>query len=249
MIAQEDQDEFLAAAQRMQNTTTAAVQSPAGANVGSPEYVKAETAGNVVPPAPVPAPDNKTVSTGVPVAQTSVGLKPIDNGVKTLQLIQTADMSKSPAEDQPAQPEPAAPKETVVSAAPDVNVRIGSDLPEMKAGEKIKIPVVIQGSANFRSGVIGLKFDNKQIAIRSITYGDVFGSPLATSAATPFLNQNGKMYVSLTAKDESGAKADGTLAYIEIEALASGRPRIAFDNDVLNFLTADGKNFQIRLAK
>jgi hypothetical protein len=192
------------------------------------------------------------LSPDLPAVQTSTGLKPIDNGVKTLQLNQTADTSKSPVEDQATQSapaEPAAPKETEMSAAPNVNVRIGSDLPEMKIGEKIKIPVVIQGSANFRSGVIGLKFDDKRIAVRTVSYGEVFGAPLSTTAATPFLNQNGKMYVSLTAKDDSGAKADGTLAYIEIEALASGRPKIAFDNDVLNFLTADGKNFQIRLAK
>ena len=119
----------------------------------------------------------------------------------------------------------------------------------MKVGEKIRVPVLIQGSANFRSGVIGLKFDDKRLAVRSISFGDVFGTSLANTAATPFLNQNGKMYVSLTAKDETGAKADGTLAFVEIEALAAGRPEIAFDNDVLNFLTADGKNFQINLAK
>jgi len=54
------------------------------------------------------------------------------------------------------------------------------------------------------------------------------------------------MYVSLLAKDDAGVKAGGTLAIIEIEALADGRPEIAFDRDVLNFLTADGKNFQIK---
>jgi hypothetical protein len=57
------------------------------------------------------------------------------------------------------------------------------------------------------------------------------------------------MYVSLTAKDETGAKPEGTLAFIEIESLVTGTSDIAFDSDVLNFLTADGKNFQIKLAK
>ena len=57
------------------------------------------------------------------------------------------------------------------------------------------------------------------------------------------------MYVSLSAKDETGAKADGTLAFIEIEALVDGRPEITLDRDVLNFLTIDGKNFQIHFEK
>jgi hypothetical protein len=69
------------------------------------------------------------------------------------------------------------------------------------------------------------------------------------TSATPFLNQNGKTYVSLSAKDDSGAKSEGTLAIIEIEALADGRPEIVFDRDVLNFLTTDGKNFLIRPEK
>ena len=72
----------------------------------------------------------------------------------------------------------------------------------------------------------------------------VFGS-LADRAATPFVNQDGKMYVSLTAKDDS-AKTAGTLLVIEIEALASGKPAIAFDRDVLSFLTLDGKNFLVK---
>ena len=124
-------------------------------------------------------------------------------------------------------------------------MRFGSDLPEMKAGEKIKIPILVDGSAAFRSGVVGLKFDDKRFVVRSVSFGDVFGS-LADTAATPFINQNGKMYVSLTAKDDTAAKTAGTLAIIEIEALANGRPEIAFDKDVLNFLTADGKNFMVK---
>ena len=44
----------------------------------------------------------------------------------------------------------------------------------------------------------------------------------------------------------SGALA-GTLAVIEIEVLADGVPVIAFDNDVLNFLSADGKNFAVKV--
>ena len=117
-------------------------------------------------------------------------------------------------------------------------------VPEMKAGEKLKIPVVIDGSGKFRSALMGLNFDAKKVAVRSVSFGDVFGAAMVNTSATPFINQNGKMYVSLTGKDASDPA--GVLAYVEIEALVSGRPEIAFDRDVLNFLTTDGKSFTVK---
>jgi hypothetical protein len=77
-----------------------------------------------------------------------------------------------------------------------------------------------------------------------VSYGDVFGLN-ANSAATPFLNQSGKMFVSLAGKD-SDADAKGVLAYVEIECLLAGRPEIQFDREVLSFVTADGKNLVIK---
>jgi hypothetical protein len=55
------------------------------------------------------------------------------------------------------------------------------------------------------------------------------------------------MFVSLSGKGESAVPANGILAYIEIEALTSGKPTLTFEKDVLNFLTADGKNFVVKL--
>jgi general secretion pathway protein D len=237
MIIQEDQEELLAQARRTPNSTEVKLPDrPAEA----PEYVKTETSSNTV--AARPSGDQTTVAVKASMPD---NLKPIDSSVKTLQLNQTADTTKAltNADAQPA----AEPKtEAPASSAATVQMRFGADLPEMKAGEKIKVPVLIDGSAPFRSSVIGLKFDDKRLAVRSVSFGDVFGS-LADTAATPFINQNGKMYVSLTAKDDAAAKTAGTLAVIEIEALANGKPEIAFDRDVLNFLTADGKNFLVKL--
>jgi hypothetical protein len=119
----------------------------------------------------------------------------------------------------------------------------------MKAGEKAKIPVLIQGYGTFRSAVIGLKFDDKKVAVRSVQFGDVFGPALVNTVATPFLNQNGKLYVSLTAKDGNDMNAAGTLAFVEVEALSNGILAIAFDRDVLNFLTADGKNIVVKFQE
>jgi len=247
MIVQEERDEMLAAARRIPNVTE--VQLP-DRTADTPVYVRTETAsGKETASATTTTAQTTTVTPSAPI---TTNLKPIDSSVKTLQLNQTSDIVKEPetSEVQPVSNEPVVEKsEPSSTTAPSLQVRVGSDIAEMKKGDKVKIPVIIKGSSAFRSGVIGIKFDDKRLAIRSIGYGDVFGTSLANTIATPFLNQNGKMYVSLSAKDETGATADGTLAFIEIEMLVDGRPKLSFDRDVLNFLTADGKNFQVTLEK
>ncbi len=247
MIFQEDRDEMLAAARRIPNA--AEVQLP-DRTADTPVYVRTETAGGKDVASSSTTTAQTTTAAVTPSSPVITNLKPIDNSVKTLQLNQTSDTVKQPetTEVEPVPSEPAVAK-TEPSTAPGMQIRFGSDPAEMKKGETVKVPVIIQGSSSFRSGVIGIKFDDKRMAVRSIGYGDVFGASLANTAATPFLNQNGKMYVSLSAKDETGATAEGTLAFIEIEMLVDGRPKMSFDRDVLNFLTTDGKNFQVRLEK
>jgi hypothetical protein len=156
-----------------------------------------------------------------------LNLKPIDSGVKTLQINQTADTSGSVS---PA-------------SSPTANLRFG-EIPEMKRGQKAKIVVNVDSASPFRSAVLGLLFDQSKLAVRSVKFGDAFGQNLANSNAVPFLNQGGKMFVSLSQNE--GVGSSGVLAVIEVEALADGTPAITFDKDVLNFLTADGKNFAVK---
>jgi len=259
MIVQEDRDEMLAAARRIPNP--AEVQLP-DRTADAPVYVRTntsngkETASTATANAQNATPRATTAQTTavMPATPVTTNLKPIDSSVKTLQLNQTSDTVKQPEtnESQSVSNEPTVEKaetSSTSSLALGMQIRFGSDLAEMKKGDKVKVPIIIQGSSAFRSGVIGIKFDDKRMAVRSVSFGEVFGTSLANTAATPFLNQNGKMYVSLSAKDEVGATADGTLAFIEIEMLVDGRPKLSFDRDVMNFLTADGKNFQVTLEK
>jgi hypothetical protein len=116
----------------------------------------------------------------------------------------------------------------------------------MKAGEKTIIPVMVKSSAGFRSAVLGLKFDAAKVAVRSITYGDVFGETLANTAASPFLNQGGKMFVSLSIKEGVAPGMFGILAYVEIEALADGKPALTVEKETMSVLTGDGKNFALK---
>lgn len=257
MIIEEEREEQLASARKISNSPV--VQLP-DVPVDNPTYVRNDNAKGVDA---TPATANQTTAL-VTTPSGNLNLKPIDasnvksidNSVKTLQLNQTSDTSK-PEQMDPNATATAVPAEKTepsaepkpVTAAPNVQIRFGMDIPEMKVGEKIKIPVVLQASSMFRSGVIGLKFDDKKVAVRSVGYGDVFGTTLTSTMAAPFLNQNGKMYVSLSGKDDTGAKTDGVLAFIEIEALTNGKPKIQFDRDVLNFLTTDGRSFVVSYEK
>jgi hypothetical protein len=136
----------------------------------------------------------------------------------------------------------AAPK----TVAPTADLQILPSLSEMKAGEKVKVAVMIKSATAFRSAVLGLKFDTAKVAVRSVSYGDVFGANVAQTAVTPFVNQNGKMFVSLSSAKDTAENSSGVLAYVEIEALADGKPEITFDADILNMMTADGKNFALK---
>jgi general secretion pathway protein D len=232
MLIQEEEEERIAAARRLGNN--AVVQLPD--NPAAPEYVKTESSGNPV--------QNGATSAEITAGNTgATQLKPIDAAVKTIQLNQTADTSAATVNNEvktlPAEPE------TPKAAGPSLAIRIG-ELTEMKAGDRIKVPVTIEGAGSFRSAVVGFKFDDKKLAIRSVIFGEVFGT-LANTAATPFLNQNGKLYVSLTAADGKEVNASGTIAFIEVELLTDGRAEIALDRDVLSFLTGEGKNFAIKL--
>ena len=252
MIVEEERDELLAAARRLSNAT--AVQLPD--QPVAPEYVKA-TATNALPNA---APVN-------PVNTSNPNLKPIDNGVKTLQLNQTSDTAKPsvPVDnsvktlqisekpdiinpDQPAESKSTAPQpSTEQAAASTVELRLGGELVEVKAGDRMKIPVLIQGDGTFRTATMGLRFDAQKMAVRGVSFGDVFGAGMTNTAATPFINENGKMFITLTARDEKGLIPAGTLAFVEIEALIGGKPVITFDRDLFNFQTAEGRNFIVKL--
>jgi len=230
MIVQEEIDEQLAAARRIPNV--ARVQLP-DRKIEAPAYVKSN--------APV---TNKTTAevqteTTVPKNNSNLAanLRPIDTSVKTLQITPTVDSTEKNVPIEQA---------SLKANTPIADLQILPSLSEMKTGERVKFAVMVKSATAFRSAVLGLKFDAKRIAVRSVSYGDVFGSSLAQTSTTPFLNQNGKMFVSLSSPKDTAENSSGILAYIEIEALADGKPEISFDADVLNMLTADGKNFSVK---
>ncbi len=218
LVLDEEQQDMLAAAKRM----TLENETTAVAN-STPTYVPNGAA--------TPEPTRTAVVETPKNDVDATSLRPIDSTVKTLKLTET-----SLAEDG---------SPTTVATA---GVSFGTVPDTLKAGEKAKIAIVVDGNTDFASAVVGLKYDPKKMAIRSITFGSAFGDTMLEKAALPFLNQGGKTRFSLNADD--GVKtANGVLAFIEVEALVDGQPMISFDRDMLNLLTYDGKNIVAKVIE
>ena len=239
MVIEEERGELLAQARR--NPTNAEVQLPD--QPAEPGYVRGAT------------PDGAVAATGTPATSapaSSLDLRPIDTSAKTVDLKQASDTSVQQPPTQAAgtktipiegpAPESAAATQTVGTA----EVTLPGFMREMKAGEKAIVPVMVKSSAQFRSAVLGLLFDPKQVAVRSLMYGDVFGGTYANTAATPIINQDGKMRVSLPMKEGAAPGTFGIIAYVEIEALADGKPVLTMDNSALSILSAEGKSIVVK---
>jgi general secretion pathway protein D len=237
MIIQDELNDQIAAARRA--PTNATVQLPDQPS-DNPAYVRTSSTNTQEQ-------DNTTAAASTPNTIDPSALKPIDTSAKSLDIKQTSDTSvQTPVIEQPkATLSPTDEPVVNKSASPKAGFRFGSELPQMKAGEKTKVAVYLDGSDVFRSATLGLKFDDKKVAVRAITFGDIFGAKVANTPVMPFLNQNGKTYVTLSPAEASIQGNSGIVAYVEIEALVDGRPEIAFDRDVLTVLTADGKNFAV----
>lgn len=250
MIIQEEIDEQLALARK--KPTNVEIQLP-DQKPEMPTYVKTNPATNASTETNAAVTENQNTVTENPTdaavntSTVATNLKPIDTSVKTLQITPTVDSAdKNIFVEQTSLKADNKVEESLQSNAPSVNLQILPTLSEMKTGEKAKLAIIVRSATAFRSAVLGLKFDGKKVAVKSVSFGDVFGRELAQTPVTPFMNQNGKMFVSLFTSKDVAENSSGILAYVEIEALTDGKPEIAFDADVMNFLTADGKNFTVR---
>ncbi|HEX8638376.1 MAG TPA: secretin N-terminal domain-containing protein [Pyrinomonadaceae bacterium] len=262
MIIQEEREELLAAARRL--PTVAQVQLPDQKVDDAPVYVKSNGEAHTISQnqAATAQPKTETTQQANSAAPNTAlplsSLRPIDASVKTLDIVKTSNNvgAENPAEDtQQIYLQPVAEKadktisnnvDAPRANAPTADIQLLTNLPEMKVGEKTKIAVIVKSATAFRSAVLGLRFDDKKIAVRSVAFGDVFGGGVANTSISPFLNQNGKMFVSLSSAKDSAQNASGVLAFIEVECLSEGKHEVTFDKDVLNMLTADGKNFAVK---
>ena len=249
MIVQEEKDELLAMARQL--PTNVQVQLPDQANDPAPTYVRSAGSGTAANTDTAKVSDTNTAANASKSATDALNLKPIDTGVKTLQIAETAnntgaapagsitplDLTKKPAADgEPAVEEAGVSSELVL---PDA-------LPELKRGEKARIAVAVKGSSLFRSAVLGLRFDDKRLAVRSVSLGEIFGAGASNTSVAPFINNNGKMFVSLSLPTGSVVTTSGVLAIVEVEALTDGKVELAFEKDVISFLAPDGRTIAMK---
>ena len=250
MIVQEEKEELLASVRRL--PTTANVQLP-DQPANAPAYVRTSSADTTA--APTKVADNTSANSSAKPVEEGLNLRPIDSGLKTLQITETSDKAKPAdpviervkAPDTDVKPPVTENAEKPAPAIPTAELQLPVYLPELKAGEKATIAVRVKSSSAFRSAVLGLRFDEKKLAVRSVSFGDIFGTPTANTAVLPFLNQGGKMFVSLSLPEGNVATQSGVLAIVEVEALVNGKVEITLEKDVLNLLAADGKNFAVKL--
>ncbi|MBK7707339.1 MAG: hypothetical protein IPJ30_16710 [Acidobacteria bacterium] len=237
MLIQDEINEQLAAARRLGNT--AKVQLPDQKIEPMPTYVRSDETTNASVEKTDETKTDPTVAT----------IKPIDaTNVTTLPINATSDTSDPDS----LVPKPIAlplnqlSRKTPETNALTANLQFLPALPELKAGERTRLAILVRTAAPFRSAVLGLKFDDKKLAVRAVGFGDVFGAELAGKAALPFLNQNGKMYVSLSSPKDTAENSSGIIAFIEVEALADGRHEISFDSEIMTMLTNDGQTISVK---
>jgi len=271
MIIQEEKEENLGAARRIPNvaqvqlpdqpsyvrtngapapsgtsTSTTATDDTAAINAANTAAAQAALQGaQTVAPKANSTADTPPALVRQPASNSSTAMSdalgmnvvPIGTGVKTLQINPTSDVVKSDASTE------VKPSTTATS---QVELSVASDLPNMKAGERKRIPVMVKSTEAFSSAVLGVRFDEKKFAVRSVLYGEVFGMGLANTVAKPLGNMGGRMLVSLATADKTVSGTDGVLVFIEIEALADGKPEMTFEKNALNFMAADGKFLQVK---
>ena len=246
MVIQEEIDEQLANARRLGNNT--AVQLPDQKVTDQPTYVKSDATETSVKTETNTATPTLTATSDTNAAN----IRPIDStNIKTLQVTPTSDNSSESILPKPLtlpliETSLKAENTDAKIDLPKAELQFLPNLPEMKTGEKTKIAILVKSATAFRSAVLGLKFDASKLAVRSVSYGEVFGGDSAGKAATPFLNQNGKLYVSLASPKNTAENSSGILAYIEVEALADGKQEIAFDTDLMTIMSAEGKSFAVK---
>lgn len=239
MLIQEERDEYLASVRRLPKNSD--VQLPDQNVTDVPNYVRSalpavqadDTASTAVA-AETPRTET-TPSSDVPA------LRRIDTSPAELNLRQTAN-TVAPITEAKAVTQTEPSKSAIGER--EARITFGSDVPSLEMGKIYRIPVMVDAAGSFNSAVLGLSFDEQRIAVRSVIFGEVFGPRSATPAA-PFLNQNGKLYVSLRGDSGELFRSSGMLAIIEIEALQDGPALMSFERDVMNVIAADGRSLSI----
>jgi general secretion pathway protein D len=224
MIVQEERDEQLAADRRLSNVAN--LQLP-DQKVETPNYVQTKTtAENTETPL-------VATNTVAPQTQSPIGLKPIETTSNILKLNQTSDTSVS---------------NTVPQA--ELSLFMPSDIKSLKTGQRATVSVLIKSDASFNSAVLALKFDSKKLAVKKVSFGDVFGKSLTEKEVTPFFNSNGNLYATLTSESIVKIDGDDVLAYVEIEALIDGTPDISFIPNMFTMTDIEsGRSFALSFGK
>jgi general secretion pathway protein D len=127
-------------------------------------------------------------------------------------------------------------------------LRLMSERQEMRVGEKQRLAILLTADAPIGTALLALRFDPRNIAVRGVTKGAVDSRGLSPSIMQS-VDPNGLLLVSVSPSPEGVAATTGArvLFYLDIEAIAPGESKFAFDENNMYLNAADGRGLQLKL--
>ncbi len=110
----------------------------------------------------------------------------------------------------------------------------------LKVGERRRYAIEINSDAPLSLAVMALKFNPKVVKITTVSHGALFGVGKVPSL-TQSVDPTGVCLMSMSANDGAPIVGNGSLIFIEVEALAHGQPAFAFDEGAMHLIAGDGR--------
>jgi len=120
----------------------------------------------------------------------------------------------------------------------------------VKVGERRRFAIELNSEIPLSLAVLALRFDPKVVKVRNVTGGSMVASDQETPAISQSVDPSGFCLISIAAiNGKVPLKGTGTLAFIEIEAIAAGDAAINFDKDMIHLVATDARDVVLDLAQ
>ncbi|MGH9901519.1 MAG: cohesin domain-containing protein, partial [Pyrinomonadaceae bacterium] len=137
-------------------------------------------------------------------------------------------------------PPAAEPSPPTVSAA---ELRLVSDTPEMRVGEKRRLMLMLKTDAPLGLAAATFRFDPRVVAVRSVSPGTMFGNQSGAPVVTQSIDPKGVLLVSIAPPaGGSPLTGEGVLLFIEVEGVGVGETAVSFDAGKMYLIATDGRN-------
>ena len=126
-------------------------------------------------------------------------------------------------------------------------LRLVSEKPELRVGEKQQVTVQVKSDAPLGLAVITMRFDPNVLKIKSIAAGNLFANAKTAPTITQSVDEHGMILVSVTPATGAAVTGEGALLSFEVEAIAAGDSALAFDLNNVHLIASDGRAVALQL--